>query len=144
MVIGQDQITGRRRLIQVGREADLVTNFAQPLLERTRQRVRRVRSVHEQQRNATRRHVRRQRGKLGERIRRPDGEIGAELHERSHSAHDVVQDIHCGDDLCAVRILHRHATGDGEPAARSREFACEPDNRLLVDADQPSDGTRTV
>src|SRR2546425_10880729 len=48
MVIGQDQITRRSRLIQVGREADLVTNFAERLLERTRQGVRRVRSVHEQ------------------------------------------------------------------------------------------------
>ena len=47
MVIRQDQVAGGRRLIHVGREADLVSDFAERLLERAGHRVRRVRAMHE-------------------------------------------------------------------------------------------------
>ena len=144
MVIGQNQVAGGRRLVHVGREADLVPDFAERLLERTRERVRRVRGVHEEERNATVCHVRREFRQLAERVRRTEREIGAELHERADRSDHVVQDIHRGDDFRTIRALRGHPAGHGESAARPGKLSCEPDDRRFVDPDHLSDGARAM
>src|SRR2546422_8000942 len=67
MEIGEDEVRGGRRLIEVGREADLEADLGDRLRERARQGVCRVRAVDEQHGDLARLHVGHEVGLLLER-----------------------------------------------------------------------------
>ncbi len=143
-MIRQDQITRRRRLVQVRREADFIADLGESLLERTGQRVRRIRAVHEDQRHLPRCHVGREAREIGKRIRCANRQIRAELDQRADRAGDVVQDVDGGHDLRAIGILGRHTAGDGEAALGIGELGGEADDDRRLDTDDLRHRTRRV
>ena len=131
-------------LIEVGREADLVADFAERLRERAPERVDGVRAVHEKHGDLARLHLGNEVGHLTERPGALERVVGPEPDRLADLAGDVVQDIHGCDDGGAVRILRRHAPRHGEPALRGRELARDPPDRLRPDVHGCGDLLRGV
>ena len=103
-----------------------------------------VRAVDEEQADAARRHVRGERREIGEGVRRSDGHVGAELHERADGSSDVIQDVDGGDDLRAVRVLRRHAAGDRQATPRVGKFGGQADDECFLEPGDLRGGARRM
>ncbi len=137
MQVRQDQVRRRGRLVQVGREAHPVGDLAERLGERSRQRMRRIRTVHEQQPDLARAHVYHQVGQLLERSGRLQGVVGSELDGLPYLPRDIIQEVHRRDEqVGTVPIVRRHAAGYGQPALRRGELTGQPADIARLHADE--------
>ena len=137
--IGEHEVRGGRGLVEIGREADFESGLGERPGERGGERMRRVGSVHQQQRHLARARVRRQIGEILEGAAGRECMVGTEFHGLPHLARDIVEDVDGRDDLGAVGVLRRDASGDGETTARRGELAGEARDHLGLDPHRRGD-----
>src|SRR5256885_8462671 len=65
--------------------------------------------------------------------------VGTEFPGLRHLARDIIEDVDGRDDLGAVGVLRRDASGGGETAARRRELAGETRDHLGLDPHRRGD-----